>query len=671
MNIVCPVGSYDANIEPAKDDVLFADSTKLITAIESFLKDAYGELRTSTITGADQHSKYHNDKPSGFELLLNHKSHSQLVSRKTLNQHQSNVEAKGSIHTNSHSCEEPAYIIALSPQTANDCLQTQAPSGMHDLLESRPASMVQAVELGTVSMDDKAQKSWSRMYSKAEDSDNVYYSPFINARSTSDQELEDDVSLRNVSVSNPWTFAKMNVPIRRSQNNSKLTLSDPGNGQLLTPEKQRGEADNPTNFSETNLFHQQGSPPSALPTPREQQAASILVTPGLGSSSPGLFPFPMKAWSKSEARVVPRKPTTFVAENSGNGAIDDWLQKSVKVPRHDVELINEQVDPLQAPADGFVSARTLHAGIPLNDIPEAPQKRLRKTLSRKQRQQGESSSFLNPSINNCERVWSGVEPKHGTYNSQEERSRNARDTTVGDSAVRFEDEEEALIAYQNLVEPVSSTLNSVHPDLAITMDYEMRKQAAMQKRKESLRQQAIIDAAAERLDHNEGHTAENKNSPYKNRYNKALAALQSSSPTTCELPLCTLENHDPRAYLMRIQEQESIERSDTTGKNIYKSKRRKTTLLPFETIPVEQTIQDLVWTVNTPLEGVVECTTVLTASDDYVRSGINSDGIICTVDEAKVWEHVLRKLLSEKIEGGINFAFDLWTALDEHMCATD
>ena len=41
MNISCPPGSYDINIEPAKDDVLFADENQLMDEYTGFLSSIY------------------------------------------------------------------------------------------------------------------------------------------------------------------------------------------------------------------------------------------------------------------------------------------------------------------------------------------------------------------------------------------------------------------------------------------------------------------------------------------------------------------------------------------------------------------------------------------------------------------------------------------------------
>lgn len=47
LHIRCPRGSYDVNVEPAKDDVLFTDSGALISLLEALFKRIYGELDDS------------------------------------------------------------------------------------------------------------------------------------------------------------------------------------------------------------------------------------------------------------------------------------------------------------------------------------------------------------------------------------------------------------------------------------------------------------------------------------------------------------------------------------------------------------------------------------------------------------------------------------------------
>jgi len=78
MNIICPTGIYDANIEPAKDDVLFTDASLVLTIVEAFFKTVYGELQsTSKVLAA---SKASTPRPQGFDALLARKPQPPAIS---------------------------------------------------------------------------------------------------------------------------------------------------------------------------------------------------------------------------------------------------------------------------------------------------------------------------------------------------------------------------------------------------------------------------------------------------------------------------------------------------------------------------------------------------------------------------------------------------------------
>jgi DNA mismatch repair protein MutL len=48
LNIICPIGSYDPNIEPSKDDILFENEDHLICAAEKLFKAVYGDCASTT-----------------------------------------------------------------------------------------------------------------------------------------------------------------------------------------------------------------------------------------------------------------------------------------------------------------------------------------------------------------------------------------------------------------------------------------------------------------------------------------------------------------------------------------------------------------------------------------------------------------------------------------------
>jgi len=61
MNIICPPDSYDPNIEPAKDDVMFDDSEVVLEAVDKLLRSYYPEaimeMEVEPPTSAQQHAE--------------------------------------------------------------------------------------------------------------------------------------------------------------------------------------------------------------------------------------------------------------------------------------------------------------------------------------------------------------------------------------------------------------------------------------------------------------------------------------------------------------------------------------------------------------------------------------------------------------------------------------
>ncbi|KAI9369394.1 hypothetical protein BJX61DRAFT_519741 [Aspergillus egyptiacus] len=70
LHMSCPEGSYDVNVEPSKDDVLFEDSQTIIYLVEDLLRDSYGEMSgtdASECPSPKQDAVY---LRNGFEALL-------------------------------------------------------------------------------------------------------------------------------------------------------------------------------------------------------------------------------------------------------------------------------------------------------------------------------------------------------------------------------------------------------------------------------------------------------------------------------------------------------------------------------------------------------------------------------------------------------------------------
>ncbi|KAJ5781207.1 DNA mismatch repair protein C-terminal [Penicillium paradoxum] len=77
LQIRCPQGTYDVNIEPAKDDLLFEDRGLVLALVENLLRDHYGAQEKTERSGPKgvQENTFKSKKAvPGFELLMADKS---------------------------------------------------------------------------------------------------------------------------------------------------------------------------------------------------------------------------------------------------------------------------------------------------------------------------------------------------------------------------------------------------------------------------------------------------------------------------------------------------------------------------------------------------------------------------------------------------------------------
>ncbi|OQD69053.1 hypothetical protein PENPOL_c002G03603 [Penicillium polonicum] len=81
LQIRCPRGTYDVNIEPAKDDVLFEDRDLVLALVENLFRDHYGEIdgaETRNSNQGKQDACESVEVSAGFELLMARKPATEL-----------------------------------------------------------------------------------------------------------------------------------------------------------------------------------------------------------------------------------------------------------------------------------------------------------------------------------------------------------------------------------------------------------------------------------------------------------------------------------------------------------------------------------------------------------------------------------------------------------------
>jgi hypothetical protein len=218
LNIICPVDSYDPNIEPAKDDVIFDDENSILAMVNKLLISYYPE----NISNAE-----------------------------VIEEHGDTVVTKPSKN-----------LKVLEPSS-----RAPTPFSVH---KDTPIAVTEAVD----STDQSQPSRWrSSMYGIDEED-----LEFLQ-RNIPDV-VEEEEGQHDVAISNPWTIARMNAPIK-----PRKPVSD---GQLLSPAKSQG-----------------------------------VTTPVPQSPVPEVTPYPTRPHG-------PLTPQTSSQTNTISSRLDDELQQSIQ-----------------------------------------------------------------------------------------------------------------------------------------------------------------------------------------------------------------------------------------------------------------------------------------------------------------------------------------------------
>ncbi|KAL8806627.1 MAG: hypothetical protein Q9200_004964 [Gallowayella weberi] len=605
MNIVCPPGSYDANVEPAKDDVLFTDSPRVLEIVEDFFKCQYGVLQPSNKPTINGKSK--TVGPRSFDLLLARKAPSATTKPPISDQDPGNSFPS----TSASPTVGPNPLTAI-PEIVPAGSQIQPDEGIVDeigaIRHRAGEAHSEAAQSSAIRLPNHKDQRWRQSMFGDENSDGV-----TNDHETPPhQDLEDEEDLRDISVSNPWTFAKLSAPLRpQKPSPNELISSSSSNHQLLTPAKQHGGLGHDLSSPDVHL----GSVGDInLPTPvRSQNNTSDL------SSPPDTFPYPIKRWGKGQLKADPLSDTTLNEDQSSPNHLDTWIQAPTPRRTMDQDLSSKSNDMvLPRPQRDFVPASELAKGTPLNAIPEITQAPRRRFASQKQQQPNSDNANANkpfkpPAVQDPTRVWfddlpSTAPPRRFTKakdNSLPARPMNGEPASLAHDPIDTDDETPSQQPQQQ------------HQGLALTMDYEARKAAATAQRRALLREQSRSNGSR----HLQPPTPEpgtqikispsqqssppmppTSSSPHRNRYNSAVAALHATTSalqTSKDIATASATNDadindadlddipteklmdpkDPRAYLIRCLRINANANGRNPAGHI---KRIKSSLLPLE-----------------------------------------------------------------------------------------
>ena len=672
MYISCPRASYDVNVEPAKDDVLFMNVDFVLGMVERFFKDIYGDVATKTPKNAAPVAS--NTEPRGFEVLLARKREPLASAPNQTSPYLGFTSSEG------------AYIRSRSPVNVSKQALTTADGNSNPKSgDSVPFSGIKAVSsrsnrlpadnrhVGGLTVDVESTKKHSladggEIWQPHADLDTVdmLASPVCaNRRTDLTRACDGEEASRDPRVSNPWTFAKINTPIRQNDACRRV------NNQLLTPGYSSGGLDEI--IGRQAHVVKKGLKPvrHSLPTPQRSHARQRGFAT-FRSSSPEPHPFSSNPSGTSIQNTT--LSNQFLAENSCHGfsTLDSWIQRP---PDDDSALLQssgvdsiDQSNPGILPPDtrDFVSARTILIGSPGTRFSQVDENLPFSSSSPERLAREEATIQLNLSDNDL-----GGDSEGTTSRGRLARSipRTRRDCN-SDSVAASVSAENQDIEYTPQSTILSST-PSAHPDLAKALDYEVRKQAAIKQWRAS---QSL------RLVQNQSSQTSNSSvqSSHQNRYRRALASLRHLGNNNTEAdPAPALGDHDPRAYLIRSQEQDKSDEFPIGSR-----KRRKTSCLPLEKVHEQSTVRDLTYIVDTTGLNLFTSSGNYSSSgeifDKYILSGTIPPGFSSlglSSGTVRIWEEKFRKLLKNSYHldknisklGRIEAKIDLWPLMQTHL----
>ncbi|KAL1651247.1 hypothetical protein SLS58_000586 [Diplodia intermedia] len=192
LNIGCPPGSYDPNVEPSKSDLLFDDPKSILNALDEFLDTCY-----SSTTPQVEKAKTH-------EL--------EALTQPGISQPKVTVPALSS-----------ETQMGNDDMTADDDLFDELVNIPDSAISHRPASSnsVTIPSQNTIDGDKdgeprpKRRRTWKfNMYDFDEDDFAVGETETQDVLNTNIADDDTEESVNDITVSNPWTMAKMNTRIR-------------------------------------------------------------------------------------------------------------------------------------------------------------------------------------------------------------------------------------------------------------------------------------------------------------------------------------------------------------------------------------------------------------------------------------------------------------------------
>ncbi|KAB8302897.1 hypothetical protein EYC80_006221 [Monilinia laxa] len=567
LNIVCPEASYDPNVEPAKDDILFENEMLVLEAVERMFKNFYGECSAVTLKLAK--SKIQTNS-NGFDILARQPQQDPPMSSSTVDT----------------PVDTPLITYSNSDSTSNICpmISSEAP----ELIESQNYE-------GSEGSSAPGKRKWGCDMSQ----DYTEYTDDFRLRSCVKETRKQPYSHNNLQSAsadlNPWVIAKMTAPI-----------------QNVTP----------TSSSIINVNSNSVISPNSVGK-RVSQAACPELIPTL--------------LSPVHTRQVKNISTSMAEILQSHSNFESRIHGSPMPPDHFLDPTTEHDLPEtlrhnRLNRNGFTRATNFAENSLISPPDTSPNTQLRKQIKTRGTNKPFLSPFRRPDSNGA--------------------SVGLVQTQLGFSCQPFQVQREAYKA-PAATTTLASEAQPSNPELEWAMDFEHRKENATRRRRDELQSMREMFQQTPATGQ-----APSRPSPHKNRYNAALANLETPRENLGEVSLeanneavdTFLPDSDPRGYFMKRQKSFAVLSSITGGPR--KLKRAQTLRLPLESIPEDLQTHRLLQTVQSNFDGISKLFMETSKQDTYVRRGMQASGLEMTATDREVMGKKLFQVVEEWINSG-------------------
>lgn len=292
LNIVCPVGSYDANVEPSKDEVLFVDEKYLLATLERLWKDIYqhsevpepkglNETDAGVDSGSDVCKGFHLTSPSGQTVAEKPEAHITASSNPA-----GDISLLDSRLGVDNRTAPPAHTPRDRQVLSREHLQGEEPTAV--VLEPMAMSAMCSNAALQSTIDRCSTKDTSSPKRKADMSMglNAYVDDTqrVKLRPTCDaldiEEDTDELGDMPMQNFNPWVITKMTAPLCLQESGG--TISDAAEQMPMPPNRVFSPL-----TPEPPILRHLGAPPGDLDLPPNQRLHRAVDNHHRGGGVPG------------------------------------------------------------------------------------------------------------------------------------------------------------------------------------------------------------------------------------------------------------------------------------------------------------------------------------------------------------------------------------------------